>query len=84
MAKEQGLDMAALRRRFHALRKEVAADDERVGKLRAERDTILSREAEAEAKRIAHIRELEEPLYDKKMELAALVRALKGQTGSPE
>lgn len=72
-----------LRARFHVLKKQRDDIRAKTTPLRAERDKIENEARQKCDKLIEQVRELERPMAAVKAEMAVLVRALNGKTGSP-
>ena len=71
----------AMRKRFHELKAQVDEIEARSKPLR-DRYTEVSQAAEVQLKVLSdEFKVIEAPLYDMKMELGALARALNGKTG---
>ncbi len=70
-----------LKVQFHAIRKEIEAEQTAIDALRKDYDAKV----EAARKRVAplldEIRKLEEPIYKKKMDLSAIAKQLRGPDG---
>lgn len=71
---------ADLQQRFHELRAEIEAIEKQSTPLRLKRDVLVNKHVDEIADLEKQYKKIEEPLYDMKMELGDLVRALKGDT----
>lgn len=70
-----------LQARFHYLKEQVASIEAKAAPLRAKRDDLVNKNIEAIQTLEKQFKEIEEPLFDMKMEMSTLVALLKGRTG---
>jgi hypothetical protein len=73
-----------MRALFRTCQSEIAEIEAQSNPIRVERDRIEADAKQQLAVLDETIRTIEAPLYNKKMELAALARALSGRTGEPK